>query len=247
MRSHLLDDSGGLIYHARALRYRSSLWQVFIVQVSHWLADWQVPQTELVIVGPSAGYTLDAHFLARFARITILEPDPLARWLLGRRFPALRFEHDPLDCFAGIHGPAMLRAHFPEAAFLFSNVLGQLLGQLDPRWPQALLDAMQGTSWASYHDLAVCSEAPVRKAMRALAQDERLEDVLAGFWMANAPPGRQKPLELHEHGSYDSLPAQSCAVWSITPRQHHLVAWSSISVGTSSMAALPMTGIGGRS
>jgi len=247
MRSHLLADSGGLTYHVRALRYRKSLWQPFAMQVARWLAAWQPAQRELVIIGPSAGYTLDACFLARFSRITILEPDPLARRLLARRFPAQHFERESLDCCAGIHGPAMLRARFPQAAFLFSNVLGQVVSQLDPRWPQALLEAMQGASWASYHDLVACSEAPARSGERHIKEDETLESLLADFWAPDAPQGTRRTLTLHDHGSFGVLPAQSCAVWSITPRQHHLVAWMSISVEGSSMTIPPMIGIGGRS
>ncbi len=237
----LLDDSGGLSYHLRALRYRRTLWQPFTQQVACWLQQWQPPGEELVIIGPNAGYTLDADFLRRFARICILEPDPLARWLLARRFPTCRFEHEVLDCCAGIHGPAMLRARFPQAAFLFSNLLGQVIERLDPRWPAALQDAMQGANWASYHDLVACRQAPQRTRALRLDTASSLEAIIRKFWTEAGA------LQVHDHGSFGVLPARACAPWSLTPRQHHLVAWTSMTVVGSSRVMPPMMGMGGRS
>lgn len=84
-----LSPSGGLTYHLRALRWRRRLWTPFRAQVAAWLAAWQPPCSELLLLGPSAGYTLDPAFLSRFAAIHAVEPDPLAHWLLRRRFPGL--------------------------------------------------------------------------------------------------------------------------------------------------------------
>jgi len=239
MHDRLWDASGGLVYHWRALRHRRRLWQPFIKQVAQWLECWQPAQQELVIIGPSAGYTLDANFLARFARVSILEPDPLARALLRRRFPAVNFQHDNLDCFADLHGPLALRQHYPQAAFLFANSVGQQLTQLDPRWPARLLQAMQGCSWASYHDVAASNRAPRSSEARSFREGDSLEQVLSAFWSGGE-------LELFDHGSFAVLPAEAHATWSITPQQHHLVAWMSIKVEGSS-SILPNTGIGGRS
>lgn len=236
---HLLSDSGGLAYHWRALRHRH-LWQPFIANVAQWLEAWNPPQDELVIIGPSAGYTLDARFLGRFAQVIILEPDPLARALLRRRFPLVRFRHDPLDCFAGLHGPLALRQQYPQAAFLFANSIGQQLARLDSRWPAHLLSALQDCSWASYHDVLASSRAPFTTGARLSQDGESLEQLLAAFWSGGE-------LEVFDHGSFGVLPAAWHAAWSITPQQHHLVGWTSISVEGSSTSMLPNTGIGGRS
>lgn len=64
-----LSPSGGLTYHLRALRWRRRLWAPFRAQVAAWLAAWQPPCSELLLLGPSAGYTLDPAFLSRFAAI----------------------------------------------------------------------------------------------------------------------------------------------------------------------------------
>ncbi|NSL53572.1 hypothetical protein [Uliginosibacterium aquaticum] len=240
LQNHLWNPSGGLIYHWRALRYRRRLWQPFVTQVGYWLSAWQPPQKELVIIGPSAGYTLNADFLVRFAKVEILEPDPLARALLRRRFPAIHFRHGQLDCFAGLHGPLALRQHYPQAAFLFANSLGQQLAQLDSRWPTQLLQALQSSSWASYHDVVAGSRTPRNTQARKWQEGESLEQLLAAFWSGGE-------LELFDHGSFGVLPAQEHTAWSLTPRQHHLVGWTSISVEGSSTSMLPNTGIGGRS
>lgn len=241
MPEQLLDPSGGLGYHWRALRYRHTLWRPFAAQVAHWLADWQPPQRELVLIGPSAGYTLNAEFLGRFRQIAVLEPDPLARWLLRKRFPSAPFSFDTLDCFAGLHGPLALRQQFPHAAFLFCNVIGQQLAGLDARWPASLQQALRDSSWASYHDVMASERAPRQTQMRPMKNGETLEEVLSGFWSGG------EVLEIFDHGSFAALPAQAHAIWSITPQQHHLVAWTSISVDGSSTSMLPNTGIGGRS
>lgn len=213
--------SGGLIYHARALCYRQSHWQAFCVQTARWLDSWQPPGSKLLIVGPSAGYTLPGAWLARFARIDVLEPDPLARWLLGRRFPGRCFHAGTLDCFAAPDGPAQLAAAYPEHAILFANVIGQMFGSTGAAdWLGALQHALRGHSWATYHDVIATDTPPVcmRAAMHPAGTP--LEEVLRDFWPVAA-------LSVHDHETFGVLPGESAyAVWSITPRQHHLVAWN---------------------
>lgn len=108
LRDHLLDPSGGLVYHLRAARHRHGLWAPFHASVAGWLADWQPRRRELLIVGPSAGYALPDGFFTRFAQVTALEPDPLARWLLRRRADAAQLRFDRLDCLAAPDGLARL-------------------------------------------------------------------------------------------------------------------------------------------
>jgi hypothetical protein len=224
LRSHLWDASGGLVYHWRALCYRRRLWRPLIALVARWLSNWQPSQDELVIIGPSGGYTLDTAFLQRFKRIVILEPDPLARWILRRRFPAIHFAEANLDCFATLEGPALLAHSFPDAAFLFSNVIGQMLERSGGEdWSDALLEAMQHRSWASYHDVMATAVQPSHSGPVAAMREEGLAETLAHFW-------RGGDLPLHDHGSFGLFAVREYTVWSITPQQHHLLAWSSISV-----------------
>src|SRR5215216_4794788 len=74
----LFTPSGGLVYHARALRHRSGLWAPFRRAVDEWLAEALPPADELILVGPSAGHCLPLERLARFRRLLVLEPDPVA-------------------------------------------------------------------------------------------------------------------------------------------------------------------------
>lgn len=85
----------------------------------------------------------------RFERVTALEPDPLARWLLARRPDAGRLSVSRLDCLTTPDGLAQLAAAHPHAAVLFSNVLGQVAA---PQTTGASLIAqhLAGHAWASY-------------------------------------------------------------------------------------------------
>jgi hypothetical protein len=80
----LLHPSGGLVYHWRAWRWRRTPWAPFHDQVRRWLTDWRPEAGQLVLVGPSGGYALSSQFLERFRKITVLEPDDLARRKIGR-------------------------------------------------------------------------------------------------------------------------------------------------------------------
>ena len=213
--------SGGLIYHVRALRYRQRLWRPFCTQAARWLDSWHPPAENLLIVGPSAGYTLSGAWLARFQRIDVLEPDPLARWLLGRRFPGLQFHAGTLDCFTAPDGPAQLALAYPDHAILFANVIGQMLGDtLETEWLGALQIALRGRNWATYHDVISTDTPPACTRAVTRAAGAPLEEVMRDFWQVAA-------LSVHDHGTFGVLPGDTgYAVWSITPHQHHLVAWN---------------------
>ena len=237
LRSLLIDPSGGLRYHLRAARYRRPLWAPFRQCVATWLQGWQPPERELILIGPNAGYTLPDWFSdwanARFKRVVALEPDRVARALLQRRFKGLPLAFGTLDCFADPHGPAQLASAYPNAAFLFSNVIGQLVDLAGGEdWKTALRHVMRSRSWASYHDV-ISTQTPPRLALaEGCAVDGELEQVLEKFWSGGE-------LELHDHGTFrlaPSAPAAQYAIWSITPRQHHLIEWICTVSGQSSLA-----------
>lgn len=220
LRDHLLDPSGGLVYHLRAARHRYGLWAPFHAEVASWLADWQAGRHELVIVGPNAGYALPAGFLSRFERIVALEPDPLARWLLARRPDAERLRFDTLDCLATPDGLAHLAKRYPAAAILFSNVLGQLSAPADS-WAALLARHLSGHVWASYHDVISTRDRPGRLEGCTVTAPESLDSTLARFW-------KDKEIRVVDHetlrlggsGTYRYAP------WQITPKRWHLVEWT---------------------
>lgn len=221
-----LQHGGGLIYHARALRHRR-LWRGFIETARGWQDAWRPDAESLVIVGPSAGYTLSLGMLARFnarsGSIVALEPDPLARWLLRKRFAALNWQFESIDVFAP-GGLQTIAQRFPGAALLFSNVIGQQL-QHDAaharQWRAQLHQHLAAHHWASYHDVISTAQAPARPhdALRA-DTPLSLEDLLANFW-----PGGELALTDHNCLHLGTQPAHY-ALWPITPRQHHLIEWT---------------------
>lgn len=221
----LLHPSGGLVYHLRAWRYSGSLWTGFHAQVRQWLATWQPAETHLVLVGPSGGYALEGAFLNRFDRITALEPDALARPTLRRRFPSQNFRFDPGMDLAREHGFRHLVDRYPDAAFLFCNLLGQqLVGQpadFDRQaWLSGLAPALSGRSWASWHDLATAHRRPDSTQVLQLGRGESLDAVLARYWQGGE-------LAIHDHACAGLMPQapRQYAIWELRPGQYHLVEW----------------------
>ena len=214
---HWLDASGGLGYHWRALRYRQRLWQPFAAQVGRWLDAWRPPTRELVLVGPSAGYALDAAFLARFARIVVLEPDRLARALLRRRFPDAALLAADVDAFALPHGPAALARAWPEAAILFCNVIGQRLdADTAPPWHAAQRAALDGHHWASWHDVFSAPQPPRQLPDPAGHPDSSA--AARALWAGMA-------CEVVDHGTLGWGPAAQYALWHLAPGQWQVIEW----------------------
>ncbi len=222
---YLFHPSGSLPYHLRAWRWRHTLWAPFHAQVRRWLADWRPQATHLVLIGPSGGYALTVQFLERFEKITVLEPDPLARWWLRRRFPDVTFDWRDSGYLARSGGFAHLAAIYPDAAFLFCNLLGQeLQGQpadfARAAWLSELEPALTGHSWASWHDLASTSRAPDGAVPRRLDQAIPLDELLAMAW-------RGGDLEITDHETAGLCPRapRHHAIWRLAPRRYHLIEW----------------------
>lgn len=221
----MFHPSGGLIYHLRARRGQAQLWRPFHAQVEGWLAAWQPPTSHLVLVGPSAGYALNRAFLQRFTRITVLEPDPIARWLLHRRFPGIHFDFRDGLRLAGEDGFDWLAQTTPDAAILFCNLLGQtLVGRptgLDHRaWLARLEPALKEREWASWHDLASTTRPPDHPAPFELPHALPLDQILARIW-------QRGELHIHDHACDGLCPrlARSHALWQLAPAQWFLVEW----------------------
>jgi hypothetical protein len=221
----MLHPSGGLGYHLRAWRHRR-LWAPFHAVVAQWLAGWQPAARRLVLVGPSAGYALPRAFLAGFTHIHVLEPDPVARWLLTRRFAGMPLTFDAGRWFARPHGGAELAARHADAAFLFCNLLGQELvgqprGHDRARWLTALAQALQGRPWASWHELVSTGTCPGVTSAVGWYGPACLEDVLALFW----PQGGE--LALIDHATFGMMPAwpRQYALWRLSPARWHVIEW----------------------
>ena len=154
-----MSPSGGLVWHAHALRYRSQ-WRPFCEAVADWLLHWPHGRRDLLLFGPSAGWCLSSEFLASFRHIHAVDIDPLAPWLFqclhgGRlRQSGTTISWQRADLFSVLDP---LQKKHPDYAILFSNVLGQhrlhcadiSTAEADLRWLSERLDK---TVWASFHD-----------------------------------------------------------------------------------------------
>jgi hypothetical protein len=214
--SRLFHDSGGLVYHLRAWRWRDTLWRAYHAQVAAWLRAWRPRARHLVLIGPSGGYALSTEFLARFAAVTALEPDPLARIILRHRFPGVAWR------FAGpLADPADLPAEHPDAAFLFCNLLGQAWRVAPmPDWQVRLEAALRGREWASFHDVASTDRPPDDATPREVPGGTPFDAVIGLFW-------RHGEISVEDHETHDLCPRlpRAYVPWQLRPGRFHLVAW----------------------
>lgn len=211
---HLIHPSGGLVYHLRARRHGDMLWRAYLAEIALWLRDWRPNTEHLVLIGPSAGYSLSQDFLTTFGRVTALEPDALARILLRRRFPSVRFE------FAGpMARLAQLPVEYPGAAYLFCNVLGQdWTDAAAPDWRREFHDSLAGTAWASYHDIVSTTRRPDFPGSLDLPAAPDFDALLARFWM-----GGELVVEDHAtHGLFPERPRRY-VIWPLNPERFHLI------------------------
>jgi hypothetical protein len=143
-----MSRSGGLPYHLKALFYRKSIWVDHVKATRVFLDRWNPPEKELLLIGPSGGYSIPEGWLGRFDRVLGYEPDLLARKIFERR-----------------HGikPVWLGRYFPfgqsgalqksaGSAVLFSNLLGQIEIRNVRKLGTWLSEELQGRNWASFHD-----------------------------------------------------------------------------------------------
>jgi hypothetical protein len=221
----ILHPSGGLLYHLRAWRWRRTLWAPFHDHLRRWLTDWRPEAEHLVLIGPSGGYALSRPFLEHFHRITVLEPDPLARYILARRFPDCRFIWENAAWLVRPEGFRMLVERFPDGAFLFCNLLGQTpvgagAGFDHRSWLESLEAALAGRTWASWHDLASTSRPPDRHDVLASSRTEPLDGVLGCYWQGGE-------LEIHDHGCAGLSPdrPREYAIWHLLHGRYHLIEW----------------------
>jgi hypothetical protein len=233
----LLTPSGGLVYHARALRHRSGLWAPFRRAVDEWLVGALPPADELILVGPSAGHCLPLERLARFRRLLVLEPDPVARWLLRRRLAGVAVEVETRDLLlqpllAGEPGLAALLEQRPRADVLFCNVLGQLQLALSDEqqasfcaaFQRRVLPQLSGRRWASFHDrwsLERAATAPPLPQPLLFARAPTDAELGVACFGAVGPP-----VTVLDHGTArlfpDAAPHRYFG-WQITPSALHVV------------------------
>ncbi len=160
--------SGGLVWHARALRFRSG-WKDYMLALANWLQSWQHDRKDLLLLGPSAGWCLDPRWLTPYRTLVAVDLDPLAPVLFRLRHGLemhkhqVRMQWHAIDALENLE---MLLHRHPSHAVLFCNLLGQhivhsksvertmtVLGRLKHQ--------LRGRAWASFHD---CLSRPWTRA-----------------------------------------------------------------------------------
>lgn len=224
-----LSPAGGVVYHLRARRYGTDLWESFRRALADWLAGWHPETTAILLVGPSAAYCLDDAFLARFRDVEVVEPDPVARWLLRRRLERAGTSRivfrgdDPL-----LADPGALLDGDPSRAVLFCNVLGQVRFLLPDdtfaSWATAFRAAAGARPWASFHDRVSGPLAP--DLTGGADSDHGLDDeeIVARFYARI--PDATAPHELLDHLTAGLWPAtlpRRYLAWQVTPGRFHLI------------------------
>ena len=232
-----LNPAGGLRYHVRALR-AGRLWQPFREALGRWLPVFDAPGVRAVLVGPSAGYTFPDAFLSQFSALTVLEPDPIAGVLLGRRLRRLgvAFRLVQADQLVAplLHGGEgfveLLRAD-PTACLIFGNVLGQTRFLLsDPEFErfksafrEQVVPLLARRAWLGFHDRLSGNFAPV--FAQPYTASSRLHDQAVLRELYSSVEGTAT-LELFDHQSDGFFPSRiphSYFHWQIDRTRHHLI------------------------
>ena len=222
----LSGPTGGLAWHTRALRSLDR-WEHFRQGVRGWLSTWNPHSEALILVGPSAGWTLPGDFLARFRHLYCIDIDPLARplfhWVHGARLRMAGVDVRWVRADFMQSADALLRAR-PNAAVLLANMLGQhgfrsasaSAAQDDIR---RLQERLAPRSWASFHDRlsgAMSATTPLPNGFdhQGPISTEALARRVGrtGLW--------------HDHLTADALPSQAARrlmPWRIHPTRVHWV------------------------
>jgi hypothetical protein len=234
-----LSRSGGLAYHFAAWRH-GHLWADHQAATAQFLGAWQTSEQKLVLVGTSAGYSLSNALFERFSEVRASEPDPVARRLFRRRFPEVQIQWldddfvSPRNGAMSVAGLTELRALFADHAVLFCNILGQLpflfaeaSGEGFARYLGEIPSALQGASWASYHDRV---SGPWPPSVSGLAFDSAVgTDALVNAAFTPLAGGQSLAFSDHQTGPLaPDLPRQMW-LWQRTPGDFHLIEGVSVS------------------
>ena len=153
-------ETGGLSWHWSAFRARKA-WQPSKEAIERFLLSHVPLQSDLLLVGGSAGWMMSSKWLSRFKSVTIIDIDPLARLFFALihgkalKSSGTAWHFERRDALKEL--PQLLKEH-PNALIFFDNVLGQQCFRLkDEELVERLLGqlkrTLQGRTWGSIHDV----------------------------------------------------------------------------------------------
>ena len=186
---------------------------------------------ELILFGSSGGYTISESFLLPFKKITIFEPDPLARWIFRRRFPNRLIQKTVFQS-SDLLNPDGLRSlaeNNPRACFIMSNVMGQLHLLNEEQWlllRSQLAGILKNRFWISYHD-RVSGEVKPSISKNEFTAPLSNDALLDHFYPAKIGASATPRPELVDHLTYPLFESgdHSCAyfAWPLFPGTWHLI------------------------
>ena len=221
-----MSQSGWIVYHLRAYRFakkKDSLWASHQNGVRKFLDAWNPAEKNIVIIGPSGGYSLPKEFLERFENIIAIEPDALARIIFEKRF-GLRPEW--IKSGISFQNLESFKKIIPrDSAVLFSNILGQVPLPRISEMKKELKRVLENHSWASYHD-AMSGEQLQFDA--ELAKPFKKASLAEMKQMIYPMVSRASSLIVNAHEAADLFPADEKLKfrywqWRLTPRRAHLI------------------------
>lgn len=227
------NQTGGLGYHFIAWSQRRS-WQSFRAQLNDFLTQ-EVPLTpRLVILGASGGYTLCSSWLQKFPSLEVIDPDPLAPGFFRRQHPKIKVRWSRQNYLVhqggtwNWQGLAQLHSQYPDATFLFANLIGQLplvikTPALDNpenwrQWREGWWKFFAQTPWISIHDLFSAARPPTHVSALQLG-GVCAEEFVQGLYGAQAT-------EVTDHLTYDLFPTsvrRHRLLWPLTRERCHVV------------------------
>lgn len=149
--SGLLNSTGGLVYHVRALRFNRGIWQPFRDHLDQWYRQLDqrlqfLESNEFYIIGPSGGYFFPIDWWKSLntrkdkTRWVLVDPDPVALWKMRSLWnkaliPSARMRHqlvlvnaplsvDVIDKYFKCERSSQVA--WLQTSVLFCNLVGQL-------------------------------------------------------------------------------------------------------------------------
>jgi hypothetical protein len=233
----IISESGGIIYHIKALKHHDSVWKPYKKRLESWLLEtWNPPSDQpLILIGPSAGWCLTQKFLDRFENVTAYDIDPLALFLLKKRFKHAIIRtcrQDALDIHANPAAEALrviLRETPQNPSILFCNLWGQVFldeksESMLPRWRRELESILNGKNWASFYDRVSGEVSPHvtignEHSSKSLTNQELIDRF---YGSPNEPRATTELLDHSTGGFFTDLPRLHLH-WELQPGRHHLI------------------------
>ena len=152
-------ETGGLSWHMSAWLSRKR-WEPTQKSIDDFLMRHQVSQSELLLIGGSAGWMMSSSWLSQFKKIKVIDIDPLAPLFFyinhgkSLRKSGTAWEFERRD---GIRELSLLIKEYPESFIWFDNVLGQQCFKLKDedlvlRQLKHIKVILKNSHWGSIHD-----------------------------------------------------------------------------------------------